>query len=184
MDGNRWLVVALVLLAGLGLVQSVQIERSSAFGLTHVFHRASGHELVDLARDGSRQLREDHVFHLELRRYAEGGTIVVPDEPITLLAPAVRGLSGAEFLPRRYDPFIDQDVAQRLRDEAVLTGTARSLGGRIEVVGPSAPASLHVVLLDRDGTAYVTAAPQVVRHGIDLPGPVLDGWSGEDPVDG
>jgi hypothetical protein len=183
MDGNRWLVVALALLAVLGLVQSVQIERSSASVLTHVLHRPSGHELVDLARDGSRQMRDDHVLHLELRRYAKGGTIVVPQEPITLLAPTVRGLTGAEFLPRAYDPLIDEDVARRLRDEAALVGTARSLGGPMEVVGPSGPAPVHVVLLDQDGTAYVVAAPQVASQGIELPGSVLDGLSGEVAAD-
>jgi hypothetical protein len=184
MDGNRWLVVTLALLTALGLVQSVQIERSSNYGLTHVLYRASGHGLVDLARDGSAQMRDDHVFYLELRRYAGGGSVVVPHEPVTLLATSVRGLTGAEFLPRAYDPLIGQDVARRLRDEAALVGTARSRGDPVEAVGPSGPASVHVVLVDRQGAIYVATAGQLARHGIDLPASALDGLLGEGSVDG
>jgi hypothetical protein len=184
MDGNRWLVVTLALLTVLGLVQSVQIERSSDYGLTNVLYRASGHGLVDLARDGSAQMRDDHVVYLELRRYAGGGSIVVPHEPVTLLPTSVRGLAGAEFLPRAYDPLIGEDVARRLREEAALVGTARSRGDRIEVVGPSGPASGHVVLMDRQGTAYVVTTGQLARHGIDLPASALDGLLREGPVDG
>lgn len=184
MGGNRWLVIALAVLAVVSLLQSVQIERSTTYGLTRVLYRASGHAMADLARDGSAQMRADYAFYIELRPYAEGGTVVVPREPPTLVTTAVRGLSGAELLVSDYDPLINSATARRLREEALLAGPARSSAGTLEVVGPSGPASLLVVLVDVEGTAFVAAADQLARHGIELPGLRLDEVVAGGPPDG
>ncbi len=174
MHDNRWLVVVLAGLTVLTLVQSVQVERSEAYGLTHVLRRADGHELADLARDGSTQMRERFAFYLELRPDVEGGTVVVPRAPETLAVTAARGLAGAELLRVDFDPTIGPEHARDLRDEARRTGVLSPADGTIEVVGPSGPAPLHVVLLDERGTAYVTAADQLGRHGIEPEGLDLD----------
>jgi hypothetical protein len=184
MDGNRWLVVALAVTAVVALIQSVQVERSTTYGLTRVLYRASSHAMADLAREGSAQMRDEFAFYVELRPYAEGGTVIVPRRPSMLERTAIRGLSGAELLTRDYDPAVGPGVARRLRDEASLTGTLSSSVGTVGVVGPSGPAALHVLLLDEGGTAYVVAADQLARHGIEPAGLALVGRFAEDPPDG
>jgi hypothetical protein len=174
MDGNRWLVVTLALLTVLGLVQSVQIERSSTYGLTNVLYRASGHGLVDLARDGSDQMRETFAFTIALRPYVHGGTVVAPSGERTLAVTAVRGLAGAELLVRDYDPFVEATAARLLRNEARMTGSLPTQDGAREAVGPSGPAPLHVVLVDVDDTVHVVAVEQLRRHAINVAGLDVD----------
>jgi hypothetical protein len=176
-NGTRWLVAALAVLTVVALVQSVQTERSEAYGLTHVLHRADGHELADLARDGSTQMRERYGFYLELRPDVEGGTVVLPTAPRTLAVTAVRGLAGAEVLRADFDPSIGPEVARALRDEARVEGAVETPTRVIGAVGPSGPAPVHVVLVDEDGTAYVTATAQLRRHGIAPDGLDLDALS-------
>jgi hypothetical protein len=184
MHGNRWLVVALVVLAVVTSWQSVQAERSTTYGLTRVLYRASGDMLADLARDGSNQMRDRFAFSLELRPYVEGGTVVVPGGQRTLATTTVRGLAGAELLVRDYDPLIDPELAHRLRDEARLTGSLPSRDGAREAVGPSASAPVHVVLVDAGGTVYVVAVDQLTRAAVDVPGLDLGALSAEDLLDG
>jgi hypothetical protein len=171
---NRWLVVALAVVTVVALVQSVQVERSTAYGLTNVLHRAEGHDLADLARDGSTQMRERYALYLELRPDLEGGTVVVPRAPGVLAVTAVRGLAGAELLRVDFDPTIGPADARDLRAEARVVGVLEVTGGTVAVVGPAGPAPLHVVLVDEQGTAYVTSADQLQRHGIAPDGLDLD----------
>lgn len=166
MQGDRWLATVLACVAVMGAVQSVQIERASSYGLTRVLHRASGQTLAELARDGSTQMREEFAFYLELRPYVEGGTLVVPREPITLEGTSVRGLSGAELRMSDYDPMIGHEDARRLGSEASFVSTATWRAGTFEVSGPGAPGAVHVLLLDERGAAYVASIDQLVRHGI------------------
>jgi hypothetical protein len=173
-NANRWLVVALAILTVVTLAQSVQVERSTAYGLTRITNRASGHALVDLADDGSTQMRERFAAYLALRPYAEGATIVAPTAPRVLATTAVRGLTGAELVYAPFDPSIDGEVARLLRQEARVEGVLEVTAGTIEVVGPAQPAPVHVVLVDDEGTAYVTSADQLSRHGIEPPGLDLD----------
>jgi hypothetical protein len=170
MQGSRWLVAALAVVAVMGVVQSVQIERSTSYGLTRVLYRASSHAMADLARDGSTQMRDEFAFYAELRPYVAGSRLVVPRDPGTLTATSVRGLSGAELIVSDYDPTIGPVIGQRLRGEASLLGPVRSSAGTFEVVGPEGPAPVFVLLLDEHGTVYVTAVDQLARHGIEPAG--------------
>jgi hypothetical protein len=167
---NRWLVIALVVLTVVTLLQSVQVERSEAFGLARILNPASGHAMEDLARDGSSQMNDRFAFYLALRPYVEGGTVVLVNRPRTLATTAVRGLAGAELVVADFDPTIDAALARTLRDEARVEGAVSPSSGTIDAFGPAGRDVVHVVLVDEQGVAYVTAAEQLQRHGIEPPG--------------